>query len=557
MSENVKENKVSRGTLASPENLPISKKRKNNANLYKRRLTKKRKNLGHAYISISGKEVKAAELGPSCKCNRKCGETIGQTEAEHIFNSFWNIGNYNEQNAFLFGSIKVFPKKRSYKKKTKSNTSRRTHSVQYYVKSRGQDIRVCKVKFISIYGLKSQMRLQLIIDKIKSGNSSPTADNRGKHSNRPNKISTERRQSVFDHIKEIPKYQSHYSRAMNPNKLYFDSDMNIEILYRDYYVPWCIEKNIEPVINQYYRLIFNNEFNIGFKLPKSDTCKSCDLYKVQTKSLIDDDRKRKLERDQELHLHSAKSMQTNLVETSLAAKSSSSKTHVLAFDLQQALPTPSLTVGPAFYLRKLWTYNFGIHDCGTDKGYMYVWTEDTAKRGSEEIGSIVLKHINENTTEAEHLILFTDNCGGQNKNWNMMALWRQLIIDNKYKSVEHRFLLPGHTHLPCDRDFAFVEKRKRFVKEVYCPTQWVEVIKKSKIKNPFIVTKLITDDFKVLSTLKKNINHHKNVTDDFENFKFKDIRIFRFEKENPNIMLIKRTIDGYFEKVNIGRRGAG
>lgn len=42
-----------------------------------------------------------------------------------------------------------------------------------------------------------------------------------------------------------------------------------------------------------------------------------------------------------------------------AAKSSNFK-NVITFDVQKALPTPNLTVGPAFYLRKLWTYNFLI-----------------------------------------------------------------------------------------------------------------------------------------------------------------------------------------------------
>jgi hypothetical protein len=41
-------------------------------------------------------------------------------------------------------------------------------------------------------------------------------------------------------------------------------------------------------------------------------------------------------------------------ETKLAA---SKDTNILSFDLQQALPLPSLTTGPTFYLRKAWVYN--------------------------------------------------------------------------------------------------------------------------------------------------------------------------------------------------------
>ena len=32
----------------------------------------------------------------------------------------------------------------------------------------------------------------------------------------------------------------------------------------------------------------------------------------------------------------------------------------------------------------MWTCNFGVHDCSTDKGYMHMWPESTASRDSME-----------------------------------------------------------------------------------------------------------------------------------------------------------------------------
>ena len=41
---------------------------------------------------------------------------------------------------------------------------------------------------------------------------------------------------------------------------------------------------------------------------------------------------------------------------------------MITFDLQQNLPTPNLNHNDIFYLRQLWTYNFGIHDCVIEQG---------------------------------------------------------------------------------------------------------------------------------------------------------------------------------------------
>ena len=64
---------------------------------------------------------------------------------------------------------------------------------------------------------------------------------------------------------------------------------------------------------------------------------------------------------------------------------------MITFDFQQNLPTPHLHHNDMFYLRQIWTYNFGILDCVSDQGYMYLWDETMAKRGSSEVASCVLQ----------------------------------------------------------------------------------------------------------------------------------------------------------------------
>ena len=91
----------------------------------------------------------------------------------------------------------------------------------------------------------------------------------------------------------------------------------------------------------------------------------------------------------------------------------------ICIDLQQSLPTPRLSSNIAYYKRKLWTYNLCIHSLKEGKSYMYVWDETTAKRGSIEIASCLKDWISMDQVKGSFskLVVFSDNCGGQNKNY--------------------------------------------------------------------------------------------------------------------------------------------
>jgi hypothetical protein len=61
---------------------------------------------------------------------------------------------------------------------------------------------------------------------------------------------------------------------------------------------------------------------------------------------------------------------------------------------------------------------------------MFIWTEDLAKRGSEEVAFVLMKFLS-SKTDTEDLIIFIDNCPGQNKNWLLMSFWLQLVKEKK------------------------------------------------------------------------------------------------------------------------------
>ena len=115
-----------------------------------------------------------------------------------------------------------------------------------------------------------------------------------------------------------------------------------------------------------------------------------------------------------------------------SAQDSSFSTFV--FDLEEVLATPKLNAAIWYYKRKLCTYNLSWYEFGTKNASCNVWHEDQAGRGSNEIATCVYRALRDAADrDIKAVALFSDSAGGQNTNWNFVAmLW---IATNRF-SIE-------------------------------------------------------------------------------------------------------------------------
>jgi len=136
----------------------------------------------------------------------------------------------------------------------------------------------------------------------------------------------------------------------------------------------------------------------------------------------------------------------------------------------------------------LWTYNLGIHNGKTGKACMHMHYEGIALRGSQEVGSCLLKNLREMNTDARQLILFSDSCGGQNRNINITCLLLYIVSRSEFSftQIDQKFMVPGHLYLPNDRDFGSVEPAKRQVSTSTYPNTGVNLSEKPAIRIHFI-----------------------------------------------------------------------
>jgi len=449
-----------------------SRKRASHRDNWKSVARKRARQNGLAYISHNGAlvEGKKPVLDERlCNCRLRCDEKFTDAQRQALFDSFYTLDD-NGKNVYIFKSLKpIAPKSLMLNAKT-----HRKSSFTYWVTSGTAECRVCKLAYRRLHQI-SNSKVFHIAQQVAAGLSVPKPDGRGRHDTRPHRCSEESLSFVKEHIRRFPSESSHYSRACNMSRQYLSPELTIEKMYK-LYQQWCLERRIKSVSSRLYRDIFNKSFNLGFGLPKSDTCSTCDAAGST---------------DVEAHKLRAEQAMSAMKEDRKVAAEHDNIAYI-TFDMQKTLPLPKLSTSVAFYLRQLWLYNVGIHlvTKSEKQAYFNIWTEDIAGRGSDEVGSTLLAFFDAAHITASRLVAWSDSCSGQNKNFYILCIWQYLIGRRKFEIIDHKFPESGHSYMDSDRDFAQVEKLVRKRQNVYSVDDYHTILAQSQTKNPPQVTRV-------------------------------------------------------------------
>ncbi|KAF6210131.1 hypothetical protein GE061_015887 [Apolygus lucorum] len=82
----------------------------------------------------------------------------------------------------------------------------------------------------------------------------------------------------------------------------------------------------------------------------------------------------------------------------------------------------------------------------------------------------------------------------QNKNRMVLMTLIWVVAMNYFEKVDLKFLIPGHSYMPRDRDFG-IEKRKKVFKTMM-PGEVADMIRDAKTTQPFQVVNMGPADFK-------------------------------------------------------------
>ena len=467
---------------------------------------KDKRNRGEAYeYDVKGTKVKktaaARKIGPPCPCKKNCYNIVGQEAIKEIFKDFWEIGDYNLQNAYLQN---IMAKEDIKRRRPNKSGVTRSGSFKYFVNYKNVKYNVCRVAFLNIHGIKKDRANSAFNKKSDSG--APKKDGRGKNDN-PRRFKGPKLDCVHEHIQSLPVRSSHYTRHKNENRQYLDIDDNQTFISKLYnlYRDWMFEKykDVELVKYDYYAKVFSKNYNIASLPPKKDLCNECFAKDMNLKEYKgQQDKIDQIKLNHQPHVDKVKRVQ-NLVNACKPPKKGKEVINpdflAIVMDLQQTQPCPKLHNGQAYYKRKLNVHNFCIFNLQNSTGYMYVWTENTAKRGSVEIYSCLNKYLNDyiynQSVYPKTLKIFADNCGGQNKNNNICLALLRDVHQEKFDRIELCYLVPGHSYNACDREFGFIEKDYKTRAQILTPGRYIDAIEHCRTAFKTIVYQMQREDF--------------------------------------------------------------
>ena len=101
-----------------------------------------------------------------------------------------------------------------------------------------------------------------------------------------------------------------------------------------------------------------------------------------------------------------------------------------------------------------------------------MWNESIASRGSCGVGSCIISHLKEMQTTATSLVVYSDACSGQNRNIHIVSMCMHIVAEYSFKTIDHKFMVSGHSYLPNDRDFGSIEIAWKKTAHIYVPEDW-------------------------------------------------------------------------------------
>jgi hypothetical protein len=514
--------------IESPKKTKRKKKRIEN---WRRNIQKTNRNRGEAYTSSRGLPKPAKKMGPACKstCGLKCSQNVSDDQRNGIFQNFWQSGDLMAQRNFVSKHLEtssILQTKRN--KRTKSK--KRQLSNKFFLPIKTDRVRVCKVFFVNTLAISNRW-IRTVNTKERDG--FLEEDFRGKHGQQ-RKLDPEIHASVRAHINSIPRIESHYCRA-NTSREFIENSKSVADIHRDYKLS-REEAGLPAATYNTFNNIFKDEFNLSFFKRKKDLCNLCESYTNGS-----EEEKALLQEALDIH-HREKELIREMKE-----KDKQDPSIIAAcFDLEAVLSAPLCEVNAFYYVSKIATYNFTLYELQSKQGFCFVWNESDGMRGANEIGSCLWRYLTQ-IQSGKPVVLYADNCFGQNKNKYITSLLMYAVQVLDIPSIHLHFFVVGHSQNENDHMHSLVEKQKKralAAGPIYVPAQWIPIIAAAKKSGqPFKIEEMDFSDFIDVKNISLQMGKNYNKTVKKTKVLWTEIRSLRVLKGEPDRFSVKESFE--------------
>ena len=336
----------------------------------------------------------------------------------------------------------------------------------------------------------------------------------------------------------------HYTRS-DSRRLYLDKNL---ILYKEQ----CLSADppVTPVKESMYRKIFCEEYNLSVFRPKKDQCATCTKYDQWS-----GEQKERFKEEYEAHLVRKTEAQDAKARDKAKAVAEKGTFVSASFDLQSVLQIPSSEHSQMYYSRKLCVYNLCIYNqAPPNEASCYCWSEVEGKRGSNDIGTCLFKWLNDLPDTVHEVSLFSDTCGGQNRNQNVAAMFLYAVRNTQLRVITHNFLESGHSHMECDSMHSAIEREKKNI-NVFTMHDWVNIFRKARRRLPYKVINMCHRDFYDLQNLSQQIMKNKRRDEDGHVINWLCVKSFQYRKDDPGTIYYKYKYSDDYKKIPVYGRG--
>lgn len=405
---------------------------------------------------------------PSC-CEFECNKTIPRGLLITFRNEFLELTK-SEQSLVIIGQLAAhrqdislseiynscFEQNRSRKRKRKPKSRVDTN---YYFRG----VTICRKMYFYIHDLGEKRYKNLVKHFDSAGLTDKVHGLFGKAKNRTNVISADITEKVVAFIRN---YTEHHGIPL-PGRLPNFKDFRITKLPSNITKAFLYRLYVEA--NENERTVGRSSFYdiwqkfcpfITTMKPASDLCDVCQEQSMsfgKTKFSSAEEIEQKLNEFQK-HIKYSK-MQREYYQDCCKNAATMDSTLVLSFDYAQTVNYPSCPQqrGSSYFKAARKCSIFGIHNEATGVQFNYLIDEEfDVGKGPNSVISMLDNYLAKQPP-VKNLILFADNCVGQNKNNTAINYLAHRIRMKLNERIEYNFLLSGHTKFSPDRSFGLLK----------------------------------------------------------------------------------------------------